>query len=98
MQRGAERERQTVDTKVKHLVTWRETNPLTLAYFNNSVFLTVPYESRVCCKDRGHAVHTKAIQRSIILFKSQIIKRLELGTSGYAGRNTVDQDTQNENS
>ena len=32
---------------------------MTLAYFNNSVFLTVSYESRLACDDRGHAVNTE---------------------------------------
>jgi len=37
---------------------------MTLAYFNNSVFLTVSYESRLACDDRGHAVNTETQTRN----------------------------------
>jgi len=41
-----------------------QTTLMTLAYFNNSVFLTVCYESRVACDYRGHAVNTETQKRN----------------------------------
>jgi len=41
-----------------------QTTLMTLAYFNNSVFLTVSYESRLACDDRGHAVNTETQKRN----------------------------------